>query len=85
MALLYLRARYARELLKLNELEIIRTNSEITANILVSLTGTASALFAWLVPPNFDLLGGFLYITLPITVPLVETHYRKKERQLEKS
>lgn len=83
MALLYWRAKSARESLKLNPLEIIKTNLEITTYLVVSLTGLTSAVYAWLMPPNLDLLGGFLYVTLPVTIPLVEVCYKRKEKNLK--
>ncbi len=84
MALLYWRAKSASEALKLNPLEIIKTNLEITSYLVVSLTGLTSAVYAWLMPPNLDLLGGFLYMTLPVTIPVVEARYKRKEKKLQK-
>ena len=82
MSLLYLRARSAGDKLKLNKLEILKTNLEITSYFTVSLTGLVSALFAWLMPSNVNLLAGFFYATLPVTMPLIGVYYSKKKKEL---
>lgn len=79
MVLLYMRAKSARDSLKLSALEIIKTNSEIAAWLTLSLTGFVSAVLAWLLPPNIALISGFLYLTLPITMPSVGIYYSRKE------
>lgn len=82
MALLHIRARSVRNILKLNDLEIIKTNLEITSYVIVSLTGIISALLAWLMPPNINILAGCFYATIPITLFIVEFYYKKKEKRL---
>ncbi len=83
MALLYLHAKALRSHLSLNRLEVIRTDTEIVTYLIVSLTGIISVLFAWLVPPQLNILAGFIYITLPVTELLIEGHFRKKEKKLK--
>lgn len=82
MALLYLRAKTAAKLLDLTREEINRTNMEIASFAAVSFTGLASALYAWLMPPNLDLLAGFFYVFLPVIVPVIDRVYKRKERKL---
>lgn len=78
MALLYNRARLAKDVLKLNHFETITTHSEIISWMVLSSTGFISALFAFLMPANVGVFAGFIYMTLPITMPLVSSRYMKK-------
>lgn len=80
MAVLYWRAKKASTFLALDPIELIRTESEIVSYIIVAGTGLMAALFAWVLPPYFDLAGGFLYATLPVSVSIVNSRYKKKER-----
>ncbi len=85
MALLYLRARFASNSLKLNRIEILKTDLEIVSFVVVSGTGLVSVLFAWLVPSEMNLLAGFFYITLAITVPVIENIYKRKIKKCMKN
>jgi uncharacterized membrane protein len=78
MAVLYLRAKSARKLLNLNTLEIGITNLEIASWMTLSITGLISALFAWIMPSKIAVFAGFVYTTLPLSMPLVSIHFHKK-------
>ena len=83
IALLYVRAKSARIRLKLNKIEIIKTDADIANYILLAGTGIVSALFAWLIPPNINLMAGFVYLILPIAIPLMSNHYKKKIKKMQ--
>ena len=78
MAVLYLRAKSARKFLNLNEIEIGLTNLEIASWMTLSITGLISALFAWIMPSNIAVFAGFVYMSLPLSMPLVSVHFHKK-------
>jgi uncharacterized membrane protein len=81
MVLLYLQAKKKKNILRLNQLELNRTDLEITSFSAVALTGLASVLFTWRMPSNINVLGGFIYITLPFTLFIIDWLYKKKERK----
>ncbi len=81
MSILYWRAKQDKNQLNLSLHELIRTETEVVSYIVVAVTGLIAALFAWLLPPYFNLLGGLLYATLPISVSLVSSKYKKKEQE----
>jgi len=70
LALLYLRALRARQTLRLNELERLRTEHEVFDNGLLAATGLISALVAIVLPTSLGGLAGFVYLSLPVTLPL---------------
>ena len=83
MALLFKRAKAAREELKLNPLEIVRTNQEIVTWFTMSFTGLVSGLFAIIMPVKIAVWAGFVYLTLPITIPYLATRYEKKAQSMQ--
>lgn len=84
MTLLYLHAAFSKNILNLSSLEIIKTHSAILSWSIVSLTGLLSAILALLLPENIALISGFLYMTLPITIPLAEIIFKKREILLKR-
>ena len=66
IALLYIRARSARVLLGLNELECVLTNEEITSWMVFSLTALTSAVFAAVMPADIGRFAGFVYLIFSI-------------------
>jgi len=78
MAILYLRAKSASNILNLSTKELILTNLEITSWLVLGITGLCSALFAWIMPFGIDVFAGFVYVTLNISMPYVSLRYNKK-------
>ncbi len=77
IALLYRHAHSKKELL-LTEIETIITKSEIASNYILSVSGLLSACFAWLMPPQIAVFAGFIYMALPILMPINAAKYYKK-------
>lgn len=69
--LLYWRALRATDRLHLNALEVRLTRNEIAMSALLSATAATSTLFAWLTPPDIGVYAGFVYLTLPATMPVL--------------
>ena len=69
LALLYLRALKGAGALRLDPVERLRTRQEIDRHGVLALTGLASALWAGLLPPRLAVWAGFVYCTLPVTMP----------------
>lgn len=84
MALLYVRAGSARILLKLNAVEMLQTKAEITGWSITSFTGLFSTLFAWFMPASLALWAPFLYLILPIFIPVTEVYYQRKKKRMIK-
>jgi hypothetical protein len=82
MSLLYARARMAAESLMLNAREELSTSLEVFAWCTVSLTGLSSALLSLLLPGRFALLAGFVYMVLPVVLPLVDARFSRRIRSL---
>lgn len=83
MAWLYLLAKKRKNRLRLNQLELVKTDLEIASFSIVALTGLASVLFTWLMPSNINILGGFIYITLPLSLLWADRHFKKIEGKLK--
>lgn len=83
MALLYMRAKRAKEILKLNKLELLLTNMQISLWMTMALTGLVSALFAVVMPRQIAGFAGFIYASLGISMFYVGSRYDKKIRSLE--
>ncbi len=75
LALLYLRALEAAPALRLNAVETLRTQQEIALHAVLAVTGVVSALSAGLLPPHLGVWAGFVYMTLPLTMPVVAVRY----------
>jgi uncharacterized membrane protein len=81
MWLLYLRALHLRDVLGLNRLERLRTKEEVVSHGVLALTGLASALFAWVLPPHLAIWAGFAYTTLAISMPMIATIYERRVKR----
>jgi len=83
MVLLYARARSLADSLRLDARERLKVRGEIAAFGTMALTGLASALLAWLAPPWVGIWAGFVYSTLPVSMPLVSAAYDRRVRRLD--
>jgi uncharacterized membrane protein len=77
MALLYRHALSVSKELLLSKLERLIIKMELRIWNTLAITGFLSALFAAVFPPRIAVWAGFLYITLPITMPLIATRSAK--------
>jgi uncharacterized membrane protein len=82
IVLLYLRALKVADLLRLDEVEVLRTKEEVEAWSIMCGAGILSALFAWLVPGHFKVFAGFVYFVLPVAMPWVAIRYQKRAEAL---
>ncbi len=82
ISLLFLRTLYKKTALRLNEYEIHKTKIEITSMGVVSITGLMATILVLILPENIALLSGFLYLTIPITMLLIDLYYKHKEKQI---
>jgi len=81
--LLYYRAITVADQLFLNPLEKIKTSEEISLSATLAVTGLVSAGFAWIMPPNIGVFAGFVYIIIPLSVPIISIRYAKKAQRLD--
>jgi uncharacterized membrane protein len=82
LALLYARALRAGVELRLDKLERLRTRQELVSHAVLAGTGLVSALVAAVLPTRLGVWAGFIYTTLPITMPLVAMRYRRQAARL---
>jgi uncharacterized membrane protein len=82
LALLYFRALRAGEELRLSAIERLRTGQEITAHAVLGATGLVSALVAGLLPTRLGIWAGFVYMILPVTMPLLALRYGRRADRL---
>ncbi len=75
LALLYVRALKAGAFLRLNPVETLRTRQEVVQHLVLAATGLASALVAGLLPTKVGIWAGFVYMTLPVTMPLTARRF----------
>ena len=80
--LLYRHAERCAEDLGLSPLERVLTRGESVSWLVMTLTGLASAAFAWFLPTPVAVFAGFVYPTLCITMPIVATRYERKARAI---
>jgi len=78
LALLYLRALTAAAALRLDAVERLRTRQGIAFNAALAATGLASALVAAWLPTRIGVWAGFVYTTLPISMPILAMHYERQ-------
>jgi len=78
ICLLYVRALRTGDLLRLNELERLKTRAEMAYHGVLAATGFMSALLAWVLPAELGVWCGFVYMTLGFTMPIVAVHYEKR-------
>ncbi|MEX0740870.1 MAG: TMEM175 family protein [Pseudohongiella sp.] len=80
IGLLYLHAWRRRQWLALNEVEVLQTRCEIESWGIVSVTGFVGMLIAWLASEQWVVLGGWIYFTLFVSLPL---HARSEKLRLQ--
>jgi uncharacterized membrane protein len=85
LMLLHVRASKVGGELGLNEVERLRTRQEIVMNLVLGATGVASALWALVLPAPLSVYAGFLYMTLPVTMPWLATRYSKQVEALQRA
>ena len=78
LALLYWRVLGAGTELCLNEIERLRTRQAIAEHLALGSTGLASAAWALIFPPRVGLFAGFLYMTLPMSMPWLAIRYNRR-------
>jgi len=81
LALLHVRVLNVASSLNLNMIERVRTRQQVIQNLILVGTGIASAIWALAMPPQIGVYAGFLYMLLPVSMPLLT---RKYNRQVEK-
>jgi uncharacterized membrane protein len=69
--------------LRLDALEVLRTRQRIESYLVMGATGLVSAVWAMAVPGRAGLFAGFLYATLPLTMPPLAARRARQARQLE--
>ena len=77
LALLHLQARSQGSRLGLDALERVRTEEQVASWSVQALTGLASAAFAGSMPEKLALWAGFVYCTLPISMPWITRRYQR--------
>lgn len=82
LALLHARGLKAGVDLGLDEVERLRTRQEIVMNMVLAGTGVASAIWAVMLPSPVAVYAGFLYMTLPVTMPLLAVRYSRRADSL---
>ncbi len=69
--------------LNLNEVEQLRTKQQIVQNLILGAIGIASAIWAIALPPQIGIYAGFIYMILPITMPILSSKYVKQVERLQ--
>lgn len=64
--------------LQLDALEQAITRREIGMLLVLAATAVASAVFAWWMPPKIAIFAGFVYMTLPVSMPITAWRYERK-------
>ncbi|MCP4574049.1 MAG: DUF1211 domain-containing protein [bacterium] len=83
LALLHLRVLRVAGDLRLDAVERLRTRQGIVLNIILGATGLVSALWAMAMPPAMGRWAGFVYMTLPLTMPLAATRFKRAVARLQ--
>lgn len=81
--LLYFHAYKIKDQLLLNVREKIETEGNVTSFLVQAATGLMSACFAWLMPASIGIFAGFVYVLLPVFMPMVGYYYAKKTENLD--
>jgi hypothetical protein len=63
--------------------ELILALKGVPSFAVMAATGFVSALFALTMPTNIAVWAGFVYATLPITMPIKAIYYAKKAKKAE--
>ncbi len=83
VALLHARALKVGDMLGLNEVERVRTRQEIVMSVVLGGTGVVSAVWAAVMPAWLGIFAGFIYMTLPVTMPVLAIRYARRAEALE--
>ena len=83
LTVLYIRAPRLAEPLRLNDVERLRTRQEIVLHGTVAATAVASALFAGLLPTIVGIWAAFVYMTLPVTMPIKAVRHARRVEALK--
>ncbi len=83
LVLLHLRVLKGAATLNLNEVERIRTSQQVVQHLILGATGVASAVWALALPPQAGIYAGFLYMILPVSIPLLSARYDKRVEKLQ--
>lgn len=81
LALLYIHVLKTGAQLGLDEVERLRTRQSIAEHLVLGATGVASAAWALLLPLRVGVFAGFLYMALPLMMPLVAATYNRRVRK----
>jgi uncharacterized membrane protein len=68
--------------LRLDPLERLLTKQKIVMFAVLGGTGLASALFAGLMPARIAIYAGFLYMTLPVTMPVLSIRHGRQAQRI---
>jgi uncharacterized membrane protein len=82
LGLLYAHALRVPEL-RLDAMERLRTRHKIESYVLMGGTGLVSALYAAVVPGRAGVWAGFIYATLPLTMPALARWHGRQTRRLD--
>jgi len=85
LALLYLRALRAGDRLRLDPVERLRTRQEIVQHAVLAVTGVTSAVAAAALPTRLGVWAGFVYMTLPLTMPLIAVRYARRAERMRQA
>lgn len=83
LALLYKHALNKADELQLNAVEKMLTQEEIVSSLVLGLTATGSAVFAWIMPYRIGVWSGFIYMILPVIMPIIAVRYAKEVEKLK--
>lgn len=82
LGILFLYAYKKRKIIYLDEVEIIQTKYEFASWFTMGTTALLSAFFALVTPVRISVFAGFVYILLPILMPLISIYYSKKVKKI---
>jgi hypothetical protein len=78
LSLLFYRGYKLRDSLDLNAVEILMTKYDMTSWGIMALTALLSAMFAIVAPLKLAVFAGFLYTTLPFTMPTISIYFSRR-------
>ena len=78
LAILFFQAIKLKDVIFLDEIEIIETKYETASWFVMSGTALLSTLFALIMPLSIAVFAGFVYLLLPAIMPAISIHYSKK-------
>lgn len=80
---LFLQAKSIKNIFKLNDKELILTKLETANRNTMKITGLVSKLFVALLPHKIGVFTDFVYTTIPISMLIVSTCFKKKDKKRE--